>query len=264
MYMLIRDLDVADSKARRGEVAPKSVPRQQKLAVGVARQIVHEITARRLEPGAKLPSEAKMLEDYGVSRNTLREALRLLEVNGLLWIKPGPGGGAVVGSVDSKNLGHMLSLYLHMQGSTFKELMEARSLLEPALARQAALRRDPAFLERLENAVEVADAIEVTEDREWFSASHLFHVVIGGGSGNSVLDLHAGALAAIYKERIGGVIVSKDQRSKVRANHADIADAIMQGDPERAANLMVQHMEEFKSWVQRAIPTLFDEVVDWR
>src|SRR5258708_32161112 len=108
----------------------------------VARQIVHEITARRLESGAKLPSEAEMLADYRVSRNTLREALRLLEVNGLLWIKPGPGGGGVVGSVESPDLGHTVALYLHMRGSCVKELMEARAPLESSVSRHAALRRD--------------------------------------------------------------------------------------------------------------------------
>jgi GntR family transcriptional regulator, transcriptional repressor for pyruvate dehydrogenase complex len=246
-------------------MASNAVPRQQKRAVMVARQIVHEITARRLEPGSKLPSEADMLADYRVSRNTLREALRLLEVNGLLWIKPGPGGGAVVGSVESENLGHTLSLYLHMQGSTFRELLEARSLLESAVARQAALRRDPGLLERLEEAVKMADAIEVTEDKAWFAASNLFHGVIASGSGNSVLDLQAGALSFIYRERIGGtVVVGKDQRDNVRADHAEIAEAIARGDSERAGELMARHMVEFTAYVEAALPRLLDEVVDWR
>jgi GntR family transcriptional regulator, transcriptional repressor for pyruvate dehydrogenase complex len=245
------------------QMMPSSLARP-KLAVMVARRIVHEITARRLGAGTKLPSEAEMLVDYGVSRNTLREALRLLEVNGLLWIKPGPGGGAVVGSVVTENLGNTLSLYLHMNGSTFRELIEARGLLEPALVRQAALRSDPQLLERLEEAVKMADAIELNDDREWLAASNLFHVVIAG-SGNSVLDLFSGALGNIYRERLRGtLIMGKEGRDKARTDHANIAEAVRLGDAQRAGDLMTQHMAEVAALVRSAMPNLYDEVVDWR
>jgi GntR family transcriptional regulator, transcriptional repressor for pyruvate dehydrogenase complex len=258
-----RGIEVTCARKPGPQMMPNSLARP-KLAVMVARQIVHEITARRLGPGTKLPSEAEMLADYGVSRNTLREALRLLEVNGLLWIKPGPGGGAVVGSVESENLGHTLSLYLHMNGSTFRELMEARALLEPALVRQAALRSDPQLLERLEEAVKMADAIELSDDREWFAASNLFHTVIAG-SGNSVLDLFSGALGNIYRERIRGtLIMGKEGRDKTRTDHANIAEAVRLGDAERAGDLMAKHMAEVFALVRSVMPNVFDEVIDWR
>src|SRR5579862_3784564 len=79
-------------------------PRTVKTAETVAAAIVRDIVARGLATGDALPSENAMLEHYRVSRASLREGLRLLEVQGLIRLKPGPGGGPLVGAVDPKNL----------------------------------------------------------------------------------------------------------------------------------------------------------------
>src|SRR3954469_3261027 len=71
--------------------------RAAKTSELVALDIVRDIVARRLKPGDRLPREAELVEQYGVSRTSLREALRLLEVQGLISIRPGPGMGTLVG-----------------------------------------------------------------------------------------------------------------------------------------------------------------------
>src|SRR5581483_7525231 len=73
--------------------------RNAKTSEVVALDIVRDIVARNLKPGDKLPLESELLRQYRVSRSSLREALRLLEVQGLITIRPGPGGGTVVGRV---------------------------------------------------------------------------------------------------------------------------------------------------------------------
>ncbi len=78
--------------------------RPLKTSERVARDIVHDIAVQRLQPGDALPAEADMIGQYGVSRESLREALRLLEVQGLIAIRRGPGGGPTVGTVDPANL----------------------------------------------------------------------------------------------------------------------------------------------------------------
>src|SRR6185436_5963734 len=88
-----------------------SLLRSLKAAEVVARDVVRSITAAQLQPGDGLPSESQMLQQYGVSRESLREGLRLLEVQGMISIRRGPGGGPVVGTVDSANLGRMSTLY---------------------------------------------------------------------------------------------------------------------------------------------------------
>ncbi|HJQ65972.1 MAG TPA: GntR family transcriptional regulator, partial [Gemmatimonadales bacterium] len=101
-------------------------PRTDKLSERVARDILGDIVARRLEPGTTLAAEASMLERYGVGRSSLREALRILETHGLIKIKPGPGGGPVVAAVNSKDFGRMASLYFHAIGANFLDLLRAR------------------------------------------------------------------------------------------------------------------------------------------
>src|SRR5262245_43750238 len=81
--------------------------RPLKTSEMVARDVVHAIVTRGLRTGDKLPSEAAMLAEYGVSRESLREGLRLLEVQGLISIRRGPGGGPVVGRIDAANLGRI-------------------------------------------------------------------------------------------------------------------------------------------------------------
>ena len=74
-----------------GDASPAPIRRNEKIAEAVARDIVRRIAAGKLPPGAQLPSEAQMAVDYGVGRASLREALRILEIHGLISIKPGPG-----------------------------------------------------------------------------------------------------------------------------------------------------------------------------
>ena len=96
--------------------------RTAKTAEHVALAIVHDIVAGGMATGDRLPSEAAMLTQYRVSRSSLREGLRLLEVQGLITLKPGPVGGAVVGTVDPRNLARISTLYLHLGGAHYREL----------------------------------------------------------------------------------------------------------------------------------------------
>ena len=119
-----------------------AVFRPLKTAEGFARDLVRDIVNRGLQTGDKLPSEAVMLEDYGLSRESLREGLRLLEVQGLITIRRGPGGGPIVGHLDPASLGRTSTLYFHLAGATYRELLEAWLVLEPILAERAARNPD--------------------------------------------------------------------------------------------------------------------------
>ena len=105
-----------------------------KRAELVALQIVEDIVSQGLQAGAKLPLEADMLKQYEVSRSSLREALRLLDVQGLITIRPGPGSGTEVGRIDPANLSGTLNLYLLMARASTTDLLEAWLMVEPLLA----------------------------------------------------------------------------------------------------------------------------------
>ena len=114
--------------------------RTEKVAESVAREIVQDIRRNNLVPGSTLPPESAMLERFGVGRGSLREALRILEVNGLVVLKPGPRGGPVVAPFDPAHFGQMMTLHLQALGTTYRQLLDARVEYEAVLARMAAER----------------------------------------------------------------------------------------------------------------------------
>lgn len=245
-------------------LGPRAQPsrRTEKVSEVIARRIVKDIVAAALKPGATLPPESQMLERFRVGRASLREALRILEVHGLITIKSGPGGGPIVGEADSRDFGRMATMYFEMEGATFRELVEARLVLEPMMARRAALWRDPANVDRLRRIVD--ETSDHLNDRLYGQAATEFHAAISGASGNRILDLMARSLKEVYHERVSGMLFPPDYRRELNADHAAVVEAIANGDADRAEKLMREHMEEFTHRVQQRYPGMMDEVVDWR
>src|SRR5262249_16934971 len=159
--------------------------------------------------------------------------LRILEANGLITIKPGPGGGPVVAAVESRQFGRMASLYFQMGDMTFRELMEARLAVEPMMARLAAERRDPALVAELQAAVAEAGSVPLSNDSLYLSTSADFHAVVARMSGNKILDLLGSSLLEIFYDRVSGMLFPVSRRRGVCESHAAIADAIADGDGAR-------------------------------
>ena len=111
--------------------------RVRKTAERVAEEIVHDIVMNCLHTGDHLSLESEMVDRYQASRSSVREALRLLEVQGLIVLKPGPGGGPVVGQVDPANLARTASLYFHLGGATYESILRTQAMLEPLCAQLA-------------------------------------------------------------------------------------------------------------------------------
>lgn len=172
--------------------------RVEKMSEVVAREIVHDM--RGLPPATMLPPEAAMLERYRVGRASLREALRILEVHGLIVIRRGPRGGPMVAPVRSEKFADMTSLYLHLAGARYGDVLVARLVLEPLMARLAAERRDTERVGLLEQFVVPPTA--PIDDARYIRGSSEFHSVLSGFSGNAVLDLMGRAVLDIYTDRL--------------------------------------------------------------
>jgi GntR family transcriptional repressor for pyruvate dehydrogenase complex len=236
--------------------------RSEKVAAVLARQIVRDIADRELGPGSALEPEGVMVERYQVSRASLREALRILEIQGLIAIKPGPGGGPLVSDVDSRDFGRMSTLFYQVLGVRFREVVDARLILEPVMAGLAAENDDEDAKRRLG---EIAKAGWETKDNaEWLRRSDEFHGQVIGMSGNSLLGLLARSLKNIYTDRVSGLMFPDSERDRVRKVHDAIAKAIMAGDGRKARRLMEDHMREYADNIAERHPTLMEEVVDWR
>ncbi len=225
-----------------------------KASESVALEILRDIVAQKKKTGDQLPLESQMLTQYGVSRPSLREALRLLEFQGLITIRPGPGAGTVVGESDPENLARTLVLFLHLNGATYNELLETWSLTEPLLARRAALNPDRALVERTmapfidaqETHCQPSNALEIGSN---------FHLQTGILANNRVLALACHAIGSIASTQVA-VEVPTTAPVRLLHDHSSIAMAIAQGDGDLAALLMSQHVRHIidtfkKSWPEK-------------
>ena len=244
---------------------PSQPPRRRvvKVAESVAREILRDIVDRGLTPGTRLPPEPEMSEMYGVARASLREALRILEIHGLIRIRPGPGGGPVVASISSDDLGQTLTFFLSASGTTFREVMEARLILEPIMARQAAERGDPEVHAALQAGIDRSRGVLDEGDEQYLDVTTGFHEIVSGASGNSVLDLLTRSLKDIYVARFRSVIYTPDERAKLLRDHEVVADAIISGDGDRAEKLMREHMQEYVAVFEERFGGFMDEKIDW-
>jgi DNA-binding FadR family transcriptional regulator len=232
--------------------------RGSKLGEAVAREILTRICDGGLVSGSQLPGEAQMLLDYNIGRGTLREALRILEVHGIVRIKAGPGGGPIVMGASTRDFGRMATMFFQAAGMTFSEVIEARLILEPMMARLAAGCKDPELVDRLRAA-----QTSTENDSAYLKTSESFHRLVASMSGNRVLNLISHSMEDIFHDRVVGMLFPPERRGDVVHAHDSIADAILSGDGARAEQLMRDHMVDYARYVAERYPALMDEVVAW-
>ncbi len=204
-----------------------------------------------------------MAEQYGIARASLREALRILEIHGLIRIKPGPGGGPVVAPISSVDVGETLTFFLQASGTTFREVMTARLILEPIMARLAAERSDDEVEATLKASIESGNGVLEEGDERYLEVTTDFHGLVSGASGNSVLDLLTRSLKDIYLARVRSIVYAPDERAQLLHDHEEIAGAILKGDGDRAETLMREHMEEYVGIFEERFAGFMDETIDW-
>ncbi len=226
--------------------------RTEKKAERLARRILDDVLDQGLSTGAPLPNEATMLGHYGVGRITLREALRILEVQGLLTIRPGPNGGPVVAHADSRDFGRMSSLFFRAAGVRLVDLMEARNLMEVAAARLAAQKRDDDGIERLRTVLKALESLQGEESNAAFLAiSRDFHDVVNSMSGNPAVDLVSSSFVHMVLDRMTGFVYPAARRSELTSQHIAIAMAILRGNAAAAERLMRDHMQGYTDYAWR-------------
>jgi GntR family transcriptional repressor for pyruvate dehydrogenase complex len=236
--------------------------RPKKTAMLLAQKIVGEITDDGLESGTPLPPESQMLAEYGVARGTLREALRFLEIQGVITIKTGPGGGPVVGQADSRALGSMIAMLLQMHHTPFRAIVEARQVIEPVLAAKAALRVETAELVEIHNSILRME--ENLDDLDFFlEENQNFHSLLALAAGNQVFGLMIQSLNWITDGSPLGVDYPRAQRESVTKEHRRIYHAVESHDPEQAEASMRVHLGDFARYLDRYYASVMDAPVRW-
>jgi GntR family transcriptional regulator, transcriptional repressor for pyruvate dehydrogenase complex len=243
--------------------SPAAIGRGIKISERIAAALVADIVAGGLGPGSRLPNEAAMLERFQVGRASLREALRILEIYGLIVLQPGPGGGPVVSAIDATSVARTFSLYLNLAGATILELQEARLQIEPIMARMAAEEREPEAMARLQAALDVEAGIS-PEGSAYIAAANNFHATLATLTGNKVLNLLATALQDLYIMPLVAVgVPSQTAEPSIRNEHHAIGEAILDGDGDLAEVLTRRHVSVYLERLKSVAPEFANSTVTW-
>lgn len=214
----------------------------------VADQVRELVLGGQLVPGDRLPVEAELAGAFGVSRSTVREALRVLSSQGLIHTLRGTTGGSFVVEVDAASIADLLELKIGLLSGTdavtADELLEARELLELPAAALAATRRTEEHLSAMRAAIE-AERRESERERQ-FVQHHLFHSVLLDAAGNRLIHLMTVPIFRVIRSRF-----LNDQNrafwSHVDHDHEELLERIEQGDATGATEAMRAHLGRLRS-----------------
>lgn len=227
--------------------------RSNKASDLIVSQIRNQILAGKLVPGDRLPVERTLMEQFNVSKQTMREALRVLEFLGLVEIKKGMTGGACIAEIDSQTAMDILANFLYFKNLSIQNLAEVRKVLEPhaaAVAAKTMPKGDIARLERLiERSREQYTAGRFEEER--FKNELDFHSVIANSTKNPLLALIVEFVESLMSEQKAMIKLNQAFLASVIAAHERIYDAILGRDAERAREEMYRHIVEVEQKMEK-------------
>jgi GntR family transcriptional regulator, transcriptional repressor for pyruvate dehydrogenase complex len=244
----------------RAPVRSRSRTRRTKAATVLAKNIVREIGRRGLAPGDKLLSEQRMVERYGVARGSLREALRYLELQGVLRIKSGPGGGPLIAMPNGHHFASTLALMLQFVGARFRAIVETRWVVEPAMAALAAERASAADLEALRACLDAMRA-QLGDAPRFQEENRRFHDLLAFASGNPVLRF---LLPALHWISDGArVEYSPTERRRILRAMRQILAAIEARDRRAAYDSMQRFFAASLAYLEGTYPDAMSRPVAW-
>ena len=233
---------------RRGQL------RQPRLADMVAAVLRERIVDGRLADGDLLPKQDELLEEFRISRPSLREALRILESEGLLTVRRGNVGGSVVEAPTAASSAYMFGLVLQSRRATVADLAAAIQHIEPITASLCALRadRETAVVPQLLANIEECERV-LTDGPAFTLLARVFHEALVAACGNETMILTVGALESLWTEQerrwaqrassLGEYPVERYRRDVLTA-HRRLVAAISLGRADRAARLALRHLND--------------------
>jgi len=236
--------ELSDEGVVRADVqlAPLQVPKASDV---LAEDLRERILRGEFPEGTALPPERALMAQTGMSRQTIREGLRLLEAQGLLAIRTGRAGGAFVQRPDERSVANSVSLLIRGRKIRIPALLETREAIEPYCAQLAATYRTDDDIKSLERAND-AIAVEGASLTAFLQANVDWHVAVAVASHNELLTGFMTALSrAIYAStNTQGFVDAEVRRAAIHA-HRTITDAIRDSDPEAAVRRMRRHVHTY-------------------
>ena len=241
------------SRARVDSLQAAPRRRARKRGDMMVEEIKRWMVERQAKVGDKLPKEAELQALFGLSKGSTREALKSLEVQGLVTLKSGPDGGATVTQVPFLRTFQFVQNHLFFQGVDTATIYAVRRLIEPELAANVAEHVDEATLQRLEANIELCAPLPVTPEQSSRQqvADLYFHDVIAEAAPNALLQFSCKCINEMLRSMIvfkaGAVALRKHGQEMHRANlsaHQAILAAMKKHDSERVRKLMLAHIVE--------------------
>ena len=214
-------------------------------------EIKRWIAERRVAPGERLPRESELQELFGVSKGTAREALKSLEVQGLVRMSTGPTGGATVGEVPIERAFQLLQNYLFFQNVDVAQIYAVRRILEPELAAGAVPHLTDADFAAMERSIETcapapASKAHALEQRQ--EDLH-FHDILAAANPNTLLRFFCEVINHLLRHTL--TLVDQPAHPGYRhlgdtnvAAHRRLLAAARRGDANKVRKLMVEHVDE--------------------
>lgn len=215
----------------------------------VAREIRAEIVSGRLRDGDSLPNQSALMERFGVSLKSLREGLQILESEGLIRVRRGISGGAVVQAPSAHAVANAMATVLEHRHASFADLCLALLELEPPCAAMCANRMDrgTVVIPRLLASVAVQEAA-LDDSSSFVKESNNFHRILSATCGNETLRLIGGALESIWAihNHEAGVAIAATNRSlqlRMLREHKRLIAIIEAGNATVAARHSRRHLQ---------------------
>lgn len=223
----------------------------------VAQRLLQRILTSGLAPGCSFGTEAELLEQFDVSRPTLRESLRILEAQGVLALRPGPKGGIIVTKPGPEVLAHGLSVYLRLHDVPFISVLKTREALEPMLAIAAAENGSEEDFDKMQASVDRMK--KVTDEESFIDENRVFHALIARASDNPALQIFWTTISILAAGDHLGIRFSLKNQQYVMAAHQAIVDALRERNPDKAAEVTLSHVKDLEKLVRMRYPSLLEQ-----
>jgi GntR family transcriptional regulator, transcriptional repressor for pyruvate dehydrogenase complex len=242
--------------ARQGLVQPIKIARAYEQLAGLLRE---RITSGDLRVGDRLPSESALAEQAGVSRSTVREALRILEQGGL--VERASPRIMVVADRSGDPSFRELRRALHQQNVTFHHLHEAMMTIDPELTRFAAIRADRSDVKMLHAALEAQER-HLDHLAEWSRLDVEFHAMLAEMSANPALIIAREPISQLLLPALYRFMDTREMAEHATEYHRRIISEIEVRDPDTAAAVMRRHINDWRTaWEKRGLD-LHQEILD--
>ena len=225
-----------------------------KAADVLAERLREQILSGRLREGDQLPAERELVEQTGLGRSSVREALRVLENQGLISKRPGRNGGSLIRRPDRASIESSIDLFIRGRKLRFRSLLETREAIEPASARLAALHRTDEDLRELRDAHRQLEAV-YGDVPSFLVANVRWHLAVVTATHNELLIAFMTAIShAMHAGTDLQDFNSDEVRTIVTKAHRRIIEAIADGDADAARRRMERHVGAYCEQVRSKAP----------